>query len=431
MGLLPQKSKSSENKLAKATGRRYNNPVDSLACQVKEVTVDMASPKAVKGALYDDNGTWTVRARVFDPMTGKVKQRSKSTGFKVKDSTKRKAEQAMREIVAEWEKEANSVPVKRDPLFSEYIKKWLEKKSFSRGQNTVLSYTDYADKHIIPALGRLRVRNMTLQHLQTYYNTKLDSLSVNTLRKHHVIISGALLDAVRDGVITTNFADYVEFPRRQKYEGKAYTPEQVAALLEAVELEGEPIRAGVMLAVCYGLRRSELLGLRWKDIDFEARTLSVRNTVTKYRDLVVEAEQTKTKKSHRTIDLIESTIPYLLQLKQTQERNGLVLDKVCIWPDGRAVRPDYITSRTRRIMEKYGLEHIRVHDLRHTAATLLASRATLKQVQEFLGHEDISTTGNIYAHLMDRDRKATSDIMDGVLRNSVFCSEKCSDTVGA
>lgn len=69
--------------------------------------------------------------------------------------------------------------------------------------------------------------------------------------------------------------------------------------------------------------------------------------------------------------------------------------------------------------------------VRRTAATLLASRATLKQVQEFLGHEDISTTGNIYAHLMDRDRKVTSDIMDGVLRNSVFCSEKCSDTVGA
>ena len=106
-----------------------------------------------------------------------------------------------------------------------------------------------------------------------------------------------------------------------------------------------------------------------------------------------------------------------------------MLDKVCVWPDGRAVRPDYITARTRRIMEKYGLEHIRVHDLRHTAATLLATRATLKQVQEFLGHEDISTTGNIYAHLMDKDRKATLDIMDGVLRNSVLCSEKCSELV--
>lgn len=223
----------------------------------------------------------------------------------------------------------------------------------------------------------------------------MEILSVNTLRKHHVVISGTLLDAVRDGIITTNFADYVEFPRREKYEGKAYTPEQVAALLEAVEQEGEPIRAGVTLAVCYGLRRSELLGLRWEDINFEAKTLSGKNTVTKYWGLVVEAEQTKTKKSRRTIDLIESTIPYLSRLKQTQERDGLALDKVCVWPDGRPVRPDYITVRTSRIMEKYGLEHIRVHDLRHTAATLLASQATLKQVQEFLGHEDIATTGNI------------------------------------
>ncbi len=348
----------------KRWGREYNSPVDGLACQIREATVNMASHN-VKGSLHDENGIWIVRGRVYDPDTKKVKNRSKTTGYRVKDNTKRLAQRKMKDIISQWEREANAEPVKNDPLFSEYVEKWLKKKSFSRRENTIRSYRDYADKHILPALGGLKVRSITLQHLQTYYNAKLDSLSVNTLRKHHVIISGALLDAVRDGIITTNFADYVEFPRRQKYEGRAYTPEQVAALLEAVEQEGEPIRAGVTLAVCYGLRRSELLGLRWKDIDFEAKTLSVRNTVTKYRDLVVEAEQTKTKKSRRTIDLISSTIPYLLQLKQTQERDGLALDKVCVWPDGRAVRPDYITARTKRIMEKYGLEHIRVHDLRH------------------------------------------------------------------
>ena len=167
--------------------------------------------------------------------------------------------------------------------------------------------------------------------------------------------------------------------------------------------------------------------MRWDDIDVEARTRCVRNTVTKYRDLAIEAEQTKTEKSQRTIDLIESTIPYLLALEQTQKRNGLVLDKVCAWPDGRAVRPDYITARTSRIMEKHGLEHIWVHDLRHTAASLLAKRASLKQVSKFLGHGNISTTGDIYTHLMDDERKATSDIMDGILKNTVFCSEKCSE----
>ncbi|MDE7242905.1 MAG: site-specific integrase [Oscillospiraceae bacterium] len=197
--------------------------------------------------------------------------------------------------------------------------------------------------------------------------------------------------------------------------------------MDAVAQEGEPIRAAVTLAVCYGLRREEICGLRWRDIDFEAKKLYVRNTVTQNGVLKIEAERTKTEKSRRVIDLIDSTIPYLVSLKQTQQRQGIALNKVCVWPDGREVQPNYITHRTKRIMEKYGLERIRVHDLRHTAASLLATRATPKQVQEFLGHEDISTTMNVYTHLLDADRKMTSGIMDGILKNSVFCSEKCSE----
>ena len=96
----------------------------------------------------------------------------------------------------------------------------------------------------------------------------------------------------------------------------------------------------------------------------------------------------------------------------------------------KEVRPDYITHATRKLMEKYGLEHIRVHDLRHTAGTLLSTRATMKQVQEFLGHEDISTTANTYVHLLDEDRKTTSNIMDSILKKSGFCSEKCSEPAG-
>lgn len=427
----PQSNEPPKKTLAKESRTQYNSPVGSLACQLKEVTVNMASHKTVKGKLYDDNGTWTVRARVFDPATGTVIQRSKSTGFKVRDSTKRKAEQAMREIVAGWEQEANTAPVKSDPLFSEYVQKWIEKKSVSLRENTVKSYRDYADTHILPAFGGMKVRQMTLKHLQVYYKDKLEYLSVNSLKKHHVVISGALLDAVRDGIIPVNFADYVEFPKAEKFEGKAYSAEQVAALLDAVAREGEPIRAAVTLAVCYGLRREEICGLRWKDVDFEAGKLYVRNTVTQNGTLRIEAERTKTDKSRRTIDLIASTIPYLEQLKQLQQRQGLVLDKVCVWLDGRTVRPDYITSKTRRVMKAHGLEHVRVHDLRHTAASLLATRATPKQVQDFLGHEDISTTMNIYTHLLDEDRKATSGIMNDILKKSVFCSEKCSERKSA
>lgn len=388
------------------------------------------SQKAVRGTLVDDRGTWTVRGRVYDPATGKTRQRAKSTGFKVKDHTKRRAEEAMKEILAQWEIEANAIPVVHDPLFSEYVERWLKKKSFDLRENSLKSYRDYADKHIIPGLGNLRVRKMTIQHLQAYYEEKLKTLSVRSLKKQHCVVSGALYEAELDQLIPANFAKDFKFPKATKFEGKAYTEDQVSNLLAAVKKEGEPIRAAVMLAVCYGLRREEVCGLRWQDIDFDAGKLCVRNTVTQNGSLKIEAERTKTQKSRRTIPLIESTVPYLKQLKRTQEQHGLDLDKVVAWLDGRSVRPDYISSKTRRVMKAYGLEHIRLHDLRHTAVSLLAAtkQVTPKQMQEFLGHEDVTTTLNVYAHVQDEDRKATSGVMDTILRESVFCSEKCSES---
>ncbi len=419
--------KKLKRKIDKRPDNDYNNQ-DSLACRLKEVIGNMAGPIKVNATLHNDKGTWVVRARVLDPKTGKVVQKSRSTGFKVKDNTKGKAKDALKEIEAAWVQEANAITQKDDPLFSAYVWRWLKKKAVSTRENTMKSYTEYANKHILPALGDLKVRQMTLQHIEIYYEEKLKSLSVCSLKKQHVVISGALLTAVRDGIIPVNFADYIEFPKADKFEGRAYSSEQVAVLLKAVELEGEPIRAAVTLAVCYGLRREEICGLRWSDIDFEKKQLHIRNTVTQNGALRIEAEHTKTEKSRRTIDLIGSTIPYLENLKRLQEGNGLVLDKVCVWPDGHVVRPDYITRKTRDVMKKCGLECIRVHDLRHTAASLLATRATPKQVQVFLGHEDISTTMNIYTHLLEKDRRETSCIMDGILKGAGLCSESCSES---
>lgn len=386
--------------------------------------------RAVRGTLVNDRGTWTVRGRVYNPATGKIRQQAKTTGFKVKDHTKRRAEEAMKKILAQWEIEANAVPVVHDPLFGEYVEKWLKKKSFDLRENSLKSYRDYADKHIIPGLGHLKVRKMTIQDLQAYYEEKLNTLSVRSLKKHHCVVSGALYEAELDQLIPANFAKDFKFPKAAKFEGKAYTEDQVASLLSAVTQEGEPIRAAITLAVCYGLRREEVCGLRWQDIDFDDGKLYIRNTVTQNGTLKIEAERTKTQKSRRTIPLIESTVPYLEHLKQIQAQQGLTLDKVVVWPDGRTVRPDYISSKTRRVMKAYGLEHIRLHDLRHTAVSLLAAtrQVTPKQMQEFLGHEDITTTLNIYTHVQDEDRKVTSDIMSTILKDSVFCSEKCSES---
>lgn len=403
------------------TKMEYNKH-GNLACQKKGVN-SVASPK-VTANLVDDHGIWTVKGRVCDPATGKVKQRSKSTGFKVKDKTKRKAEAMLQQIMDEWKREYEVASQSDSPPFAVYVQKFIERKRrLRKKENTIKSYMDYVNIHIKPKLGNIPIQEMTLQDIEEFYTEYLGNHTVNSARKVNCVISGAFREAIRDGILHENLADYdhLEFPKSEKYKrGTAYTEEEVAALLGSAKEAGEPIRAAVILGVCYGLRRSEVCGLRWKDIDFDHEILTVCNTVVANGDLLIETEDTKTEKSRRTIDLFPTTIPYLKELKETQEKAGIKLDKVCVWPNGDAVRPDYITRKTKKLMKQSGLRVIRFHDLRHTAASLLAPKVSPQQLQHFLGHEDISTTYGTYAHLMDKERKATSDAM-----NTVF--EKVGD----
>lgn len=416
---------SNKHECLELSSDKCYNHSGCLAPRLKEVR-KMTEPKNVSATLQVDRGIYVIRGRVYDPVTGETKHKSKSTHLRVRDKTKRKAEQELKDAVEQWTQEANAEVVYGDPLFSEYVNRWIDKKRLSLKANSVKSYEDYANCHILPKLGKLHVLDMSLKHLQLFYKDLLKDLSVLSVRKIHVVVSGALLDAVRDGIISVNFAEYVEFPKAKKFEGATYDASQVAILLDGAAKEGEPIRAAVTLAVCYGLRRSEIVGLRWSDIDFEKKTLCVRNTVVQNGELLIEEERTKTAKSHRIIILLDSTIPYLKSLKERHKICGIKSDKVCVWPDGREVRPDFLTYKIPKLMKECGLPVIRVHDLRHTAATLLASVATPKQVQEFLGHEDISTTMNVYTHILDKDRIATSSLYDGLLGTVSVCSGICS-----
>lgn len=376
-------------------------------------------PLVRDGSLQQDRGYWVVRARVYDPVRRKYKHRSKSTRIKVKEHRKKEAERMIPAILAEWEAEAQAAlcPIPDDPLFGDYIWKYLERAAKEVKETTVKSYHDYARVHVLPALGDKRVREMRPRHLQEFLDDLLDrkGLTVSSAKKIFTVINGALDEAVLDDVIAVNFASSVRYPKAEKRKGNAYSPEEFGVLLRAAQEAGEPLYAAIVLGGCYGLRRSEALGLRWSDIDLEAKTLSVRNTVTQNGTLRVEEEKTKTKASRRTITLLEETIPYFRKLKQMQVQSGLTLDKVCVWPDGREVRGDYLTRAMPKLAKSVGLPELRYHDLRHTAVSMLVRVATPKQVQEFLGHEDISTTLNIYVHQNEKDRKKTSELMDEIL----------------
>ena len=379
----------------------------------------------IKGSLVNDKGTWTVRARAPDPKTGKRKLLSKSTGLKVKDNTKRKAEAKMREIVEDWEKQYNegTLFIANSITFGEYIKQWLKGRKLYINPNTLKSYEVVAEAPIIPLLGDVKLTALTRQHIQNYYESFADTLTVNTMKKHHVVIHGALESAVLDGIVKENVSDKVKLPKNTKFEANHIREQDLPRLFSELEKQDEPVRAGTILALIYGLRRSEICGLRWSDIDFDSKVMHIRNTVTIYGNDIYEAEHTKTKASRRDIVLVDSTIPYLLNLK-----NKNLSDKVCSFPDGKPVRPDTLTNKIMKFLKECGFENVRLHDLRHTAATVLARELTPKQVQAFLGHEDFQTTMNIYTHIETQDKINTSCTMDNIIKKAEFCSESCSES---
>ncbi len=419
----------------------YNDIMAYVGAFVKEVIIKNMAPKVLRASIYDDGGIWRMKAVIEDPDTKKQITKTRSTGLYVKDHTKRKAQKALEKYVQdiengevelkptskavrraaeavddnvnEPEEEENSAP------FSEYVEKFLLKKEKSLRPDTVCEYKRIAEKHVLPALGDIPITELCLADVQKYCDDKSEVLSVNTVHKHHVVISGAVMEAVREGILSVDFTDYVEFQRMQKFTGTSYTEEQLADLLDAAYQEGEPIYSAIVLASAYALRRSEIAGLRWCDVNFDEGYIHVCNTVVRVGADIVEEEQTKTKASNRIIPFVGGTVEYFRNLFETHKANGLLTDdlrtKVCRWPDGHNIDPTYISKRSRIMMKKYGLEHIRLHDLRHTAATLLARRVPPKQVQAFLGHSDISTTLNIYTHLLDSDKLQTSDTMNSIM----------------
>ena len=294
--------------------------------------------------------------------------------------------------------------------------------------NTARSYRDYASKHILPALGNYDVQKITWRVLQNFYNGLLKTHKVNSVKKFDIVVSGALEDAIRDGVLEINPAKLVKWPKREKFEAKAFSKEDAAKLLVIAEQAGEPMRAAITLALCYGLRREEVCGLRWIDIDFQQETMHIRHTVTQNGSILLDADHTKTMRSNRVISLIPSTIPYLKDLMDEQLKSGLPLDKVVAWPDGHNLRPDGITRMFKTLLRNNGMDTtMRFHELRHTAASLLASAGVPpKQLQAFWGHGDISMTYDVYVHLANEDTVATSGKMDDILGQMESCSGICS-----
>ncbi len=212
----------------------------------------------------------------------------------------------------------------------------------------------------------------------------------------------------------------MELPKSEKFEPNFLNKSQAIKLLE--DIKNEPIYPMIVLAILYGMRRSEICGLQWSAIDFDGNKLLVKTTMVKQKTLVIK-NKTKTESSRREYPLLPQIKELLLDVKQKQEINRAFLgkgyqesDQVFTWEDGRPITGDYLSKRFAKLKRKYGLPDIRLHDLRHTCASILLSDGKqLKDVQEWLGHSDISMTANVYGHLDDTRKKAIGNSMSELL----------------
>jgi len=375
------------------------------------------------GSLQKKNGTYYAVVRIPDDM-GNEKQKWISTGVKVDGNNKREANRRLREIVSDLEQQ--KITYSADILLVDWINEWMEQKENEIRLNTWEGYQINVNKHIIPffKLLKLTLQDITAQHIQSYYNKKLKAgQSANSIKKHSVILRGALQEALKKNLIPYNPVDRATLPTCERFIGKAYSVEQATTLLGAIG--DEQLKPAIILGLFYGLRRSEVLGLRWRDIDFDAGTITIKNTVVRTRT-IIEHEKTKSRASKRTLYIIPETREYLLGLQRRQAGNRKLLgsaynvnDHVCVWDNGNPFDPTYVSHRFSKILAKYSLPKIRFHELRHTAGSLLLnSGLSIKQIQEYLGHEQVATTLDIYGHLSVEGKKEAACAIGGLLSGS-------------
>ena len=309
---------------------------------------------------------------------------------------KRKAESELARLRAEFEPPKEVGDLSSDMLFADYLLEWLAIAKGRLAHATYGAYQGLLKSTIVPYFRKkkLTLRELEARHLQMFYSEMLRRVTPNTVIHYHAVIHSALKYAVKTDMLIQNVADKVDRPRKNSFQPVFLSADEMQKMFEA--LRGTKLELPVLVAAFYGLRRGEVVGLKWDAIDFE---------------------QGKTKSSLRTLPLIGSFREYFLQVKEAQELNKQVCGNcynyeydgfVFVDELGERMRVEYLTNAFPKFLESHGLRRMRFHDLRHSCASLLlANGVPLKHIQEWLGHSDFTTTANIYAHL-DYKSKITS-----------------------
>ena len=353
-------------------------------------------------------GTWTIHWDEPRGPDGKRRQRNKSIR-----GTKREAEARLREILGSLDKGSYIAPSKM--TLGDLLTQWLDNYAvINTRARTSEGYRMICDKHLLAHLGSIVLTQLQPAQVQSYYAAALvegradgkGGLSPLTIRHHHRVLSEALEWGIKQGILGRNVCKQVTPPRPVAQEMQVLTEYQIEKLLGTAK--GTQYYHLIHLGLYTGLRRSELLGLRWKDADMVLSAIRVTQGLHRLANQETVFTQPKTSKSRRSVALGTDALLDLEEhyeaQKSLRETLGSPLtedDLVFANFDGSPLSPSTVSHAFGDLCKKAGIEGIRFHDLRHTMATLMMKRGTNpKIVQERLGHSSIAVTMDIYSHVV-------------------------------
>lgn len=388
----------------------------------------------ITGSLQKKKGLYYAVLNLYDDY-GKRKPKWIPTGYTIKGN-KKKAEKKLEQFKIEYEQKSkiqlrdpNIYDKYKNILFCDYMLEWLEKQKGKVEQTTYIGYEQVIKGRLYKYFKSKKIKLVDLKpkHIQDFFDLLFsEGLSGNTIKHYRANISKALKSAVITEIIDSNPATKLEPIKVKEYTADYYTQDELLSLMEIIETT--PIELPVIIAGVYGLRREEVIGIKWNAIDFKDKTLTIRHTVGRGKiDGVTQfifKDRAKSDSGYRTLPLFDFIADLLRKYKNKYEENKKFYgntycndykDYICLMENGELMKPGYVTQTFSKILDNNHLRHIRLHDLRHSCGTLLVRNGVpLKDIQIWLGHSNFQTTLR-YAHADVENKRISANVIENKL----------------
>ncbi len=379
------------------------------------------------------NGTYLIRVSCGTDSSGKQIIKSKTFKPSKPNLSYQRLNKEIDMFVASFEIEAqNDSNIHPEKItFAEFSKKYFEIKKTSLSPNTYDFYESFIRDELIPKFGSMQLRKIRTYHVQEfiqYLATERKrgdgtdgSLGASTVKRYTTILRSILSLAYKLEYIDEDIgrSRRIELPKEELTEIEVFSLDEVDEIMKALESESIKIRALVEIAIFTGMRRGEIVGLKWNDIDFENQKLHVRRSIYKPKKRKAFETATKSESSIRHISIPEQLCKTLTEYRVQQDRHISFLGDewhdfgyIFTEEDGHVMNPQTPTKQFSKFLKRHGIRHLKLHGLRHTSATmLLANGCDIKTVSARLGHSDLETT-NLYLHVLESSDKAAAQIFD-------------------